>query len=156
MWRWIFVAMLILHGGIHLLGFVKGFGLAEVSQLHVPLGRAAGAAWLLAALAFVASAVLLVISSRLWWVAAAPAVILSQVLVILSWSDAKFGTIPNVVAILPIAVALLDLRPSSLRSIHEKRIAEAPGQPVVEAVVTEVDSASLPLRRAGVVGKGDG
>lgn len=159
MLRWVFVAVLFLHGAIHLMGFVKAFGLAEVSQLRVPIGRAAGAAWILAALAFVASAVLLVVSSRLWWIAAAPAVILSQTLVIMSWSEAKFGTIPNAVAILPIGLAILDLRPSSLRSIYEKRVTEALRQPAAEAVVTEADLAPLPplvqtyLRRAGVVGK---
>jgi hypothetical protein len=159
MLRWIFMAVLLLHGALHLLGFVKAFGLAEVSQLHVPIGRATGVAWLFAALAFVASVALLAASSRSWWVVAALAVMLSQALIILSWSDAKFGTIPNVLALLPIAVALLDLRPSSLRSLYETRAAEALAPSAAEVVVTEADLAPLPplvqayLRRAGVVGK---
>jgi hypothetical protein len=36
---------MLLHGGIHMLGFAKGFGFMEVSALKLPIGRTAGASW---------------------------------------------------------------------------------------------------------------
>ena len=45
----ILVILLVVHGLIHLLGFVKAFGLAPVAQLTQPITRTAGAFWLAAA-----------------------------------------------------------------------------------------------------------
>jgi len=58
-----FAVLLVLHGAIHLLGFVKGFGLAEVAALKLPIGATTGVFWLLAALGFAASAAMLFAAS---------------------------------------------------------------------------------------------
>lgn len=158
-----FAVLLALHGAIHLLGFVKAFGLAEVAQIQQPVSRLAGVLWLFSTVAFLAATGLLVASSRWWWVAGAPAVLSSQALVLMAWSDAKFGTLPNVVALLPLAAALLDLRPSSSPSTYrrevERGLARTAPAAAAPPVVTEADLAPLPapvqayLRRAGVVGR---
>ncbi len=159
MLRWLFVVLLLLHGGIHLIGFAKAFGLAAASRLILPIGRPAGVAWLLAALAFVAGALLVAQGSRLWWVAVAPAILLSQTVIALSWIDARWGTIPNLIALLPVALALLDLRSTSLRSMYQERVTQAPPPERTSQIVTEADLAPLPplvqayLRRTGVVGE---
>jgi uncharacterized membrane protein YphA (DoxX/SURF4 family) len=159
MLRWILVVLLFLHGTIHLIGFVKAFDLASVPQLPTPIGRAAGVAWLVAALAFVAGALMLALGSRLWWTAAAPALVASQLVIALSWADARWGTIPNLIALAPLAVALLDLRPGSLRSSYVDGASQAPRPERVEQRITEGDLAPLPplvqtyLRRVGVVGE---
>ena len=41
--RIVFLTLMVIHGLIHLLGFVKGFGLAPVSQLSAPISRPVGA-----------------------------------------------------------------------------------------------------------------
>jgi hypothetical protein len=141
---------------------VKAFGLGEVARLQQPISRPMGVVWLAAALAFVASAVLLVVARRQFWVAALPAVVLSQVAILASWSDAKLGTIANAVVLVPLALSMLDLRASSLRSRYDRevrqaiaRAAPAPAPPPI----AEAELAPLPplvqtwLRRAGVVGK---
>ena len=53
-----FVLLLAVHGLIHLAGFVEGFRLSDVEALGLSIGRAAGVLWLLAALGFLASAVM--------------------------------------------------------------------------------------------------
>jgi len=117
-----FALLLVIHGAIHLLGFVKGFGLAPVAQLKDPISRPAGALWLLAALLFLVTAALLYAAPGRWWVAAAPAILLSQALVFGAWSDARFGTVANAIVLVPLAVALLQRAPWSLRAEFDRAV----------------------------------
>jgi hypothetical protein len=95
--RWVVVALVTAHGLIHLLGVAKGLGGADVKQLKEPVGAAAGVAWLVAALVVVSAAVLLAVQARLWWVAMAVAAVISQAVIVTSWSDARLGTLVNLV-----------------------------------------------------------
>lgn len=45
-----------------------------------------------------------------WWILAVAALSFSQFLIILSWQDAKFGTIPNLVIVLVALLSLASLR----------------------------------------------
>lgn len=100
-------ALMVVHGAIHLLGVVKGFGLAPVPALALPISRAAGAAWLAAALLFVAAAVLLHAAPARAWIAAIPALVLSQALIAGAWADARYGTLANAIVAVALAVTLL-------------------------------------------------
>ena len=97
MLRLAFVALVVIHGLIHLMGVAKGLGLAELPQLTQPISRSLGALWLAAALAMLATAVALVAAPRWWWAIAAVAVVLSQVAIAGSWRDARVGTVANVI-----------------------------------------------------------
>lgn len=94
------IVLLALHGLIHGLGFVKGLGLAPVESLQLAISRPWGLVWLFAGLLLLAAAGLRAVGSGAWWMLAAPAVVVSQVLVIHFWQDAKFGTIANVLVLL--------------------------------------------------------
>ena len=48
--RWIFIAIVLLHGLIQLMGSAKAFGYAELGQLATPISRPMALGWLLAAL----------------------------------------------------------------------------------------------------------
>ncbi len=72
-----FAMLLVLHGAIHLLGAARAFGWAEVAQLPLQISTRAGAAWLAASMLFVATAVMLFLSLRLWWLAGLEGAILS-------------------------------------------------------------------------------
>ena len=54
--KYILVALLVIHGLIHLLGFVKAFDLAQPAQLQAPISRPLGILWLSAALLLVVAA----------------------------------------------------------------------------------------------------
>lgn len=155
-----FAILVGLHGLIHLLGPAKAFGWAEVSQLRQPIPPLTGAAWLATSLLLVATAVLVAVGVRGWWVVALPGVLLSQWLIAQAWSDAKFGTVANLIILVPLVIAALDARPGSFRSrfAHDSRAALA--KPMRTApIVTDADLASLPplmqtyLRRVGAVGR---
>lgn len=153
--------VLLLHGALHLFGFAKGFGLAALPQLSLAISRPQAVAWLFGALAFGLAFVGLVVGSRLWGVAALVGVVVSQVMIAGQFADAKYGTIANVLILVPALISSAELRPSSLRSTFERR-ARALQQstaPSPNSLVTAADLAHLPnpvqryLERVGVVGK---
>jgi hypothetical protein len=153
------VVLLVVHGLIHAIGFAKAFELAKIPRLKRPIGRPAGVLWLSAGLGFLVAAVLLVASPGAWWFAAALAVLLSQVAIFVSWSDAKFGTLVNLVVLVPLAISVLDLRGASYRSLYLREVESRLSASAAPPAVTEADLARLPLslqtylRRVGVVGR---
>lgn len=60
------VVLIVLHGAVHSMGFVKAFRIAEVSQLANPVQRSNGVLWLLAGLLFIFSGILFSIEKE-WW-----------------------------------------------------------------------------------------
>ncbi len=104
--------LLSIHGLIHLLGWLKSWKLMEVPQLtgrtlfELPesLSRTVGAMWLLCCVALLGAALMLLLRSGPWWIAAASGMLLSQLLVIYAWPDAKAGTLLNVILLLPVAI----------------------------------------------------
>jgi len=98
--RYLFVIIVFVHGLIHLLGFVKGFGFKEVKELTLPVSKPAGIVWMLVTLLFLTYGILYLAHSKYSWLLGFIAVILSQILIIFFWSDAKFGTLPNLVILL--------------------------------------------------------
>jgi hypothetical protein len=101
-----FAALLVVHGLIHLLGFAKGVGLAELPQLREPVSLAFGLLWLLAALLFIATAISLFAWPRVWWSVASCAVLISMVAIAGAWADAKFGAVANAIVALAILLEL--------------------------------------------------
>src|SRR5690554_4200417 len=148
----------LLHGIIHLLGFVKAFGLAEVNEFKVEISKLAGIMWLITALLFVSAIVLFFMNKDWNWIPALIAIIFSQVLIILSWQDAKFGTIANVIILI---VVIFQFANWSFSNQVEKEIDHLLNSQTIVAndVVTEERLESLPspietwLKSAGVVGK---
>ena len=93
----------MLHGLIHVMGFLKEWRLAEIKELTdqtiVPLSetmsRVLGVAWLAACALLLAAATALFFRANNWGVLALLGIGLSQVLIILWWNDARFGTVAN-------------------------------------------------------------
>ncbi len=152
------IAILLMHGLIHMLGFLKAFDLAEVNELTQAIGRPLGLLWLAAALALVVTAVAFGLKKRWWWAAAIMAALLSQILIFTAWQDARFGSIPNliilVVALLQFGAVRFEGR---YRQDVQAALGRAPARPL--EAITEADIQALPdpvqryLRYVGAVGK---
>ena len=107
------IALLTLHGLLHLLGFAKAWGLAALPQLSgnalVPLSAAlikvVGLGWLAAALMLLAAAALRAARQDAWWPTAVAGVAVSQLLIILQWQDAKAGTAANLLIVAALVLA---------------------------------------------------
>jgi hypothetical protein len=99
---------MVFHGLIHLMGFFNELGIAKIQELSgktlisLPdyMHSILGVVWLIACVLFILSAIGLV-TKRSWWKKITViAVIVSQVLIIIWWPDAKNGTIANALIML--------------------------------------------------------
>ncbi|MDY0104521.1 MAG: hypothetical protein RBS07_16420 [Lentimicrobium sp.] len=150
--------LIAVHGSIHLLGFVKAFHLGNITQLTKEISKLPGTLWLLTAIAFGVTILLFILKKEYWWMIALTAAIISQVLIITAWQDAKFGTIANIIIF---AVALL----SGGNYLFERRFMQDVSvhlhlsQPIQHDLVTLADIEPLPipvqryLKYVGVVDK---
>ena len=101
---------MILHGLIHLMGFTKEWQLGPKSQLKGKTlfdlsgnaGRFAGLLWLITCLLLIGAALTYIMQREWYWILASVALIISQLLIIIYWQDAKFGTIANVMILIAI------------------------------------------------------
>jgi len=100
----IFAAILIIHGLIHLMGFGKAFQFAEINQLTQTIHKPIGILWLISALLFIIAAAVFLLKKDWWWMVAVPALALSQLLIIMYWPDAKYGTIANAIILVGIVI----------------------------------------------------
>lgn len=116
-----FLILVLLHGLIHLLGFVKGFGLKEVKQLTLPISKATGIFWLLAFGLFALFALAQLLQSKHAWWLGFIAVLISQILIFMCWRDARFGTIPNIIVLI---VAFVSFGAFLLKSEFEGNVKE--------------------------------
>ncbi|MBK7351876.1 MAG: hypothetical protein IPI92_18645 [Gemmatimonadetes bacterium] len=154
----LFAALVALHGLIHLMGPAKAWGLAELPQLTQPISRSAGAAWLAAALLCLCTAATLYLWPTRWWLFGLLAAVVSQAVIVSSWSDARFGTLANVVLLAGALYGLLSRGPWSFRAQYAAAVAAGtPSAPA--AVLTEADLVRLPapvqgyLRVSGAIGR---
>src|SRR5664279_5279384 len=96
----LFAFVTIAHGLIHFLGFVKAYRLADVPQLSRDISKSVGLLWLLTSLLFLAAMSAYFFNMNWWWMIAAAALVLSQTLIVMSWQDAKFGSIANIMILM--------------------------------------------------------
>lgn len=155
-----FAVLLALHGLIHLIGPAKAFGWWDVTQLRQPISPIGGTLWLLAAALMIGAAISVLVGARWWWCLALPAVVVSQLLIMQLWRDAKFGTLANLVIVVPVVLAALDTRSGSFRARFASDSATLLARPIRPApVVTNADLDVLPplmqryLRNVGAVGR---
>ena len=99
--RLLFTLLLLTHGGIHLFGFLKACNFYQFEQLTQPISRAQGVLWLLAAALFAGTLLMYLGGATFWFVPGFTAVLLSQFLIFSHWGDARFGTIANVLILIP-------------------------------------------------------
>jgi hypothetical protein len=162
--------LVILHGGTHLFGAAKGLGWAAVPALAQPISVGSGVGWLAAALVTMATGVLFLASVRYWWLLGGVAVLLSQAVIALDWSDAAYGTVVNILLAVAVTYGYAAHGPNSFESKFRRGVdsalestsfqdlaASATGPDGL--VLTERDLDGLPapvaryVRQSGAVGK---
>lgn len=157
--RLVFVAVLVIHGLIHLLGFAKAFGLAEVPQLSTRISHATGLLWLTAAILLLVAAALRYAAPRWFWLVGGLALVLSQVLIVSSWGDAKFGTMANVIVGVGVMLGFAAYGPGSLWAEYRAAVRSNLEMASTSGVVDEADLRHLPapvqryIRISGAVGQ---
>ncbi|MEZ4970264.1 MAG: DUF6544 family protein [Flavobacteriaceae bacterium] len=147
-----------IHGMIHLFGFFKAFGISEFNTISQPISKASGIFWLLTFLFFLITLLLFLTHSNYWWLSGFLAAIISQLLILNSWSDTKFGTIANVIILLATLIGYSSF--SFKNKIQEERIALFENSQFKnQEIVTEKALIHLPpivqkwLINSGTIGK---
>ncbi len=100
-----FSLLLIFHGLTHLLGFVNAFHLIDVPRIPDRIPKFEGTLWLLATLMFLLTLILFLIDSPRWWIPGAPSIVLSQTLIIMNWTESKWGTLVNLVILIVLIIS---------------------------------------------------
>ena len=157
MLRYLFAFIMLMHGLIHFMGFSKAFGYGNMTQLTKDIQKPVGILWLLTAFLFIAATILFLVKKESWPIISILAVILSQILIIIVWKDAKFGTIANLIVLLVAVPALANIR---FNKMVKKEVNSLLSHPVNDSKIISIEMLdSLPptvqkyLIRSGVVGK---
>lgn len=153
-----FLIIVLLHGLIHLLGFVKGFELREVKELTLPISKTLGVVWLTATILFLAYGFLYLLNSKYTWLIGLVAVVVSQLIIFLFWKDAKFGTIPNIIIL---AVSIVSFGYYNFQRIIQEETAQLLSKNVnaENRILNDADLVNLPvpvkiwLKNCGALGK---
>ncbi len=95
--RIFFGLLLLLHGLIHFLGAAKAFQPESIPQITRSIPKPEGVLWILAGLLLLGALASLIFQKNWWPALAIVGVIISQFVVSLSWEDAKFGTLANLI-----------------------------------------------------------
>ena len=156
--KYLFSTLIFIHGAIHLLGFIKAFDLANIPQFSVPVSKTAGLIWLLVFVLFTVSGIAYLTKYQWWSILAILALILSTILTILVWKDARFATIPNAIILV---VAGFSFSQVAFNKKVSNEIAQifAQNTGLESTIVTTEQLAELPspvakwLQASGVVGK---
>jgi hypothetical protein len=95
-----FSILILIHALIHLLGFIKAFEWASIPALTQTISKPVGILWFIAFLFLTASIVFRQLDHMNWYLWAFAAVLISQLLIVWAWQDAKFGTLLNVLLLI--------------------------------------------------------
>jgi len=155
--RFIFIFFLLVHALIYVMGFIKAFKLVSIPQFTNEVSKPLGLLWLLTSVLFIITSLLFYLKSNVWFMFAFIAVFLSQVLIVIFWQEAKYGTFLNILIEL---IAIVGFATWSFKNKFENDVIQAlDATTFSNEIITEKDLDSLPiniqkyLRYVGVVGK---
>jgi hypothetical protein len=158
MYRVVLGILLLAHGLIHLMGFMRAFQPGVTLQITKQISAPVGIVWLITALLFLAAAGLKAFRSDYWWAPALLAVVVSQILIIGAWTDAKYGTLANIAIVLACIAFMGDyFFERQFRTDAKALLEQMPSNG--NELITQQDLAHLPeavqryLQVAGVVGQ---
>ena len=111
--RIIISIVLLVHGLIHLMGFLKAWGIPIAKNFNVRAlitlsaneSKTIGLLWLLCFIGLIASCIIFLLEKDWWWMVGAISLLISQSLIILYWHDAKYGTLINVIILLAVLIS---------------------------------------------------
>lgn len=156
--RIVFMVILGIHALIHFFGFFKAFEIAQFDALTKPVSKAMGLAWLLSGSLLILSLILFAMKTQYWWAVALIGVLFSQILIFLFWKDARFGTMLNILILIPAIIAYFNYSFQSQISKERTEMLESANS-ASSAILSDSDLAELPppvrkwLMNSGAVGK---
>tara|TARA_R110002050_G_scaffold286468_3_gene436940 strand:- start:24302 stop:25393 length:1092 start_codon:yes stop_codon:yes gene_type:complete len=149
--------VLFIYGVIHFMGFAKAYNVGQLAQFSKEISKPLGILWLCAGLIFILIALLYFLNNQIWTALAIIAVVLSQILIFISWNDAKYVTIANLIVLV---AAIIGFGNQHFEDTYRKDVLSAlKMDKMASDIVTEKDLEVVPplvqnyLRYVGVIGK---
>jgi hypothetical protein len=145
-----------LHGLIHLIGFLNAFFSTTIEKQVLGISKPIGSLWLTTFILFVIS-IAQYLDNKKWFYIAFIAVLISQILIITAWRDAKFGSVANIIILLVSMSAYGMHRFHKIVKNESAKLFQNIGT-LNKSVITENDIAHLPklvqkwITRSGAVG----
>jgi hypothetical protein len=156
--RNIFLIIIFLHASIHLLGFLKAFEITYLPQFSGDISKLSGMFCLLVTVLFFISGIGFIKKENWWsWLAIVSALV-SFMLIIAVWKDAKFGIIANFIILTAAFVSIMSVAFNKKTEAEVAQILEQNGT-IKDTKVSETEILELPepvqkwLKVSGVVGK---
>jgi hypothetical protein len=143
MLKTIFIFITVIHGLIHFMGFSKAFGYGNITQLTKEISKPTGLVWFLTAMLFIICVALYLLKKDSWVYFALIAVVLSQILIINSWQDAKFGTIANVIILIVLIIGFFQIKFKNEYK-NEVKIGIEESRNIQKSILNESEIAYLP------------
>ncbi len=147
---------IILHGLIHLMGFAKAFRLAEMNQLTRFISKPIGTVWLITSLLLVSGGILYLLKNPYSWLLMGSGLIVSQLLIVFFWHDAKIGTIANLI-LLPLVLTsfgVWNFERKVTRAVDSQKMNRQEPELVDESAIRSLPSmVQFWLYHTGVLGK---
>jgi len=160
MLKLLFSLIVFIHSLIHLIGFIKGFKPELVTQISSNISKISASFWLIAAIGFLVSLFLFIQGNNIWWSLAVLSLVISQILIISCWNDAKFGTILNAIVLIVAVFGYGQWQfDKKVEDEKEEFFAQIKADNKEQTVLTEEMTANLPdavnkwLRKSNVFGK---
>ncbi len=155
--KYLLVAFLFLHGIIHLFGFAKAFGLSQMDQIKTEISKVQGVFWFIAFVLFSYSGEALLSKNTYWYWIALSGVILSVILIAVTWRDSKYGILPNIIICLAATISIYE---NAFNEKISKEISEITNNNYpIGYVIRQEQLKTLPypvanwLKKSGIVGK---
>src|SRR5690606_33508808 len=93
--RVVLIVLVLLHGLMHLLGFYRSFSHKGIVSIKKRISKPHGWLWFICALLFILTGFFIIFKVNGWIYFIMAALLISQVLIWLSWREARYGTIIN-------------------------------------------------------------
>ncbi|WP_203296122.1 DUF6544 family protein [Luteirhabdus pelagi] len=146
-----------LHGLIHFMGLFKAYKWASLPELSLSVSQRMGVLWGITGMAFLIGAILVLLKKEGWVYFLGMAVVVSQILIIAAWKDAKFGTLANIIVVV---LGILVYGAEAFQNRFEQDVQKtASASNATIELLHENDIAELPnpvqnyLRLTGIIGK---
>jgi hypothetical protein len=156
--KYIFAFITLIHGLIHFMGFAKAFSYGNITQLTKEITKPIGIVWFTTGLLFIICLALYLLKKDSWVYFALISVVLSQILILNNWQDAKLGTIANVIILLVTIIGFFQIKFKN-EYRNEVKIGLEESRTLPNATLIEADIAYLPepvkkyIRYTGCINK---
>jgi hypothetical protein len=157
--KFVFSFILLIHGLIHFIGFMKAFTSIGFDKQELEISKPIGFFWLIVSMLFTVAAIQY-LTHKNWFYLALLGVLVSQILIILVWKDAKFGTFVNIIILLVGLSAIGNHRFQKMVNEESSELLNHVS-PNTSKIISEKDLNQLPhiiktwVKSSGVVGQNE-